>query len=271
MSYVEMIMSLRRMVPFILINILVSAAVVLLILSWWERRQQDNVISAAATVQVTVAANEVGTSEPVAGQPTPSAPTLPAAAGSPGNTYVVQPGDTLGSISAQLDISMEDLVAANNLDNPDLLAVGQELVIPASDESLPELPEAATEPPPTAEVEPTTQPPPTEPIGAGVVIVEITAVSGPGSLDEELVSIANFGDSPVALQGWKIIDSAGREYTFGQVTLFGDGAAIMLHSAVGINGPTDLYWGLDEAVWESGETVALLDETGTMRASFVIP
>jgi hypothetical protein len=45
----------------------------------------------------------------------------------------------------------------------------------------------------------------------------------------------------------------------------------MLHTAVGINGPTDLYWGLDEALWESGETVTLLDETGTMRASFVIP
>ncbi len=264
-------MSLRRMVPFILINILVSAAVVLLILNWWEQRQQNNVISAAATVQVTAAIGEVATSLPVAGETEVPAPTQPAAPESAGNVHVVQPGETLGSISAQLDISMEDLVAANNLDNPDLLAVGQELIIPSAGESISELPEATTDAPPAVEGATTPQPIPTEPPGAGVVIVEITAVTGPGELNQELVSIANFGDSPVALQGWKVVDSAGREYTFGQVTLFGDGAAIMLHSAVGINGPTDLFWGLDEAVWESGETVSLLDQTGSVRASFVIP
>ena len=34
-------MSFRRMLPFILVNILVSATVVLAILWWWEGRKED--------------------------------------------------------------------------------------------------------------------------------------------------------------------------------------------------------------------------------------
>ena len=45
--------------------------------------------------------------------------------------YTVQGGDTLGIIAARFDISVQLLVEANNITNPDLLAVGQVLVIPA--------------------------------------------------------------------------------------------------------------------------------------------
>ena len=44
--------------------------------------------------------------------------------------YVVRSGDTLGQIAFAFGISVEDIVAANNLTNPDSLDVGQELVIP---------------------------------------------------------------------------------------------------------------------------------------------
>jgi LasA protease len=45
--------------------------------------------------------------------------------------YVVQVGDTLGIIAARFDLSVQMLVEANNIINPDLLEVGQVLVIPA--------------------------------------------------------------------------------------------------------------------------------------------
>lgn len=44
--------------------------------------------------------------------------------------YVVRSGDTLGQIAFVYGISIEDLMAANSLTNPDVLDVGQQLVIP---------------------------------------------------------------------------------------------------------------------------------------------
>lgn len=45
--------------------------------------------------------------------------------------YVVQPGDALGLIAQQYGVSLDELVKANNLANPNLLEVGQQLIIPA--------------------------------------------------------------------------------------------------------------------------------------------
>jgi len=47
--------------------------------------------------------------------------------------YTVRQGDTLGRIARDNDVSLSDLVAANNLSNPDLIRPGQVLVIPTKD------------------------------------------------------------------------------------------------------------------------------------------
>ncbi len=44
--------------------------------------------------------------------------------------YVVQPGDTLGTIAQRYGVSLENVIAANSLKNPDILEVGQQLTIP---------------------------------------------------------------------------------------------------------------------------------------------
>jgi LysM repeat protein len=44
-----------------------------------------------------------------------------------GGVYVVQSGDTLSGIAAQLGTSVDDLTAANGIANPDLVYVGQTL------------------------------------------------------------------------------------------------------------------------------------------------
>jgi murein DD-endopeptidase MepM/ murein hydrolase activator NlpD len=49
---------------------------------------------------------------------------------SSGPVYIVQSGDTLYSISARFNISINDLMQANNITDPNLLAVGQQLIIP---------------------------------------------------------------------------------------------------------------------------------------------
>ncbi|MCY3571660.1 MAG: LysM peptidoglycan-binding domain-containing protein [Chloroflexi bacterium] len=45
-------------------------------------------------------------------------------------TYVVETGDTLADIAETLGIELHDLIAANELDSPDLLYVGHELAVP---------------------------------------------------------------------------------------------------------------------------------------------
>jgi LysM repeat protein len=72
--------------------------------------------------------------------PTGSAAGTTTASGSPtrvtrqGTVYTVQFGDTLGSIAEQFDVSMDAIIRANSLTNPDVLMVGQELKIPAEQE-----------------------------------------------------------------------------------------------------------------------------------------
>jgi LysM repeat protein len=47
-------------------------------------------------------------------------------------TYVVRPGDTLFSIAQQFGTTIDAIVAANSLANPNALDVGQQLIIPQS-------------------------------------------------------------------------------------------------------------------------------------------
>ena len=54
----------------------------------------------------------------------------PVAAQSSGPVYIVQPEDTLSTIASRFNVSINDLMAANNLTDPNLLSVGQQLVIP---------------------------------------------------------------------------------------------------------------------------------------------
>ncbi len=45
-------------------------------------------------------------------------------------TYTVVSGDVLSAISARFDVDLQALIAANQITNPDVLAVGQQLSIP---------------------------------------------------------------------------------------------------------------------------------------------
>jgi LasA protease len=63
--------------------------------------------------------------------PTPDAPRKLPPLRSKTDYYVVQPGDTLAQIGQKYGISVGQLVEANQIANPDLVAVGQSLTIPA--------------------------------------------------------------------------------------------------------------------------------------------
>ncbi len=61
----------------------------------------------------------------------------PAAAQTPtpasGPVYIVQPGDTLSMIAVRFNVSLNALMSANNITDPNVLSAGQQLVIPGLD------------------------------------------------------------------------------------------------------------------------------------------
>ncbi len=63
---------------------------------------------------------------PTPGTPVPLTPTPVTG----DRTYVVQPGDSLSSIATEFGVSQEALQAANGIDDPNSIFVGQRLVIP---------------------------------------------------------------------------------------------------------------------------------------------
>jgi LysM repeat protein len=87
--------------------------------------------------------------------PQPPPPTVVPTPVPPTQTYVVQPGDTLTRIAARFGTTVQALVVANNIVNPNLIFVGQVLVIPGTGPVPPTVPPVvptvpgATPPPPS--------------------------------------------------------------------------------------------------------------------------
>jgi LysM repeat protein len=79
----------------------------------------------------------------------------------PAGIYIVQPGDTLSALATDFGTTVEDILVANGLTDPDAIQVGQTLIIPSLVDR--PLPTAAAVSPtvPTATPEPTSTPEPT--------------------------------------------------------------------------------------------------------------
>lgn len=78
-----------------------------------------------------IQASAVGAPTPLLEPPAPAETSEPAEpAASSTQTYTVKSGDTLGSIANRYDTTADAICEANNITNPDLIYVGQVLVIP---------------------------------------------------------------------------------------------------------------------------------------------
>jgi len=249
-------MRTRTWVIFIVVNVIVSAVVMLIILFAWERARNSPTptpISAPAlqTPQDTV----IQPTAMPAFTPTPPEP----------RQYIVQEGDTLGAIAQTYDVSIEDLMAANGITDPNRLALGQTLVIP------PELfpANSPTETPP--ELVPTGPLPTPFPTltPSGPPMVEIGQVLGADDLATEVVVIRNLGGT-VDLAEWTLSDAEGNTFTFPTITLFAD-VQMRVHSIPGRSTPSDLYWGRESPAWNVGELVTLRDRIGDTVDTFIVP
>ncbi|MFQ5615125.1 MAG: LysM peptidoglycan-binding domain-containing protein [Anaerolineales bacterium] len=257
----------KRLAYYLLINVGVSACTILTVLFVWERVNRSDVVTPTPAVQ-----NMSSTATVQGGDATPTDAPSPSPT-TAHESYQVQSGDTLGTIADRFGVTIEAIIETNELENPDILSVGDVLIIP-----LPPDPDA---PPPTVvpETPPATRtPPPTLPAGQTSTPLppgfdpqlEIVTVVGAGNLEDERVVIKLNADVEISLRGWRLEGNDGNVYVFPELTLF-KGGAVTISTKTGVDTVVALYWGLEKSVWEEGEVVLLIDPQGNVQASYQIP
>lgn len=165
---------------------------------------------------------------------------------SEGNTYIVQSGDTPLTIATRFGITVEELIAANGLDNPDFVFSGQRLIIPGG------VPASTPTPTPTA---------------APSIRIH---VESPGNLLSEAVVLVNDSNIAINLQEWRLESIGKPTYTFDSISIF-PGGNIWLHSRNDNDTSVALYRGEGSPLWRSGDIIVLVDSEGQVKATSVVP
>lgn len=275
----------KRLIYFILLNIVISAVTVVVVLNIWERNHPPLSVdktpmvivvtpTQSETISVTESQTEVEKSFPtdtgIILLETPAAtPSVKMV------SYQVKEGDTLGGLAVQFKSSVADIMTVNGLTDPDSLYVGQILHIPT--EPLPTSTSTST---PTATATVTSHPSETATQGPTATAtntpltqepqVIISTVIGVGVLANERVVLQRTGDGELSLAGWRLEDGLGNTYDFPQLTLY-KGGTINLNTRSGENSVLDLFWGKTTPVWKVNKTVLLYDARNELRASYTIP
>jgi hypothetical protein len=102
------------------------------------------------------------------------------------------------------------------------------------------------------------------------IAVKISSVVGAGTLNSEIVVVKFEGEGQLDLASWQLKDEDGNIFKFPQLTLYPNGA-VQVHTITGTDTVIDLYWGLGDAVWSSGENARLFDAQGNLRAVYRVP
>ena len=85
------------------------------------------------------------------------------------------------------------------------------------------------------------------------------------NLAREYVEFTNEGSETLDMGGYTVADSEGWEFHFPETFTLEAGASVRLHTGDGQWSDTDLYWGLDQPVWDDdGDTVRVTDADGTV-------
>lgn len=252
----------RQLLFIVLLNGFISLAIAVAVVWVAEQRRPDAEELAALytpappVVLIVTPTPAAPSAQPavtaITNQPAATATSAPASSGSP-EIYVVEAGDSLFGIALKFGLTIDALMQANNLTNPDFVFVGQRLSIPGTGS-------AAS---PAGGSEPVAAPPPAT---DGLEL----RVEQPGNLAQEQVQVVNDSDAAFNLQGWTLSREGGPIYTFGNLPIF-PGGSVRLHSGNGEANSVNLYWALAEPVWSSGTIARLRNPEGTLVTSVTVP
>ncbi|MHC1631235.1 MAG: lamin tail domain-containing protein [Methanotrichaceae archaeon] len=83
--------------------------------------------------------------------------------------------------------------------------------------------------------------------------------------NEEWIEITNLGESAQDFTGWTLHDEQNHIYTFPDGFILDPINIVKVHTRIGNDTATDLYWNKNQAVWNNGGDVAtLLDRAGNV-------
>ena len=251
----------RRQLAFIVtLNAVISLVIALAVVWVAELRRPDPEALAALSTPVAapvIAPTFTATPAVAAAQPAQESTAPAAAVAGEDNIYVVQAGDSLLGIATRVGVSMQAIMDANDLSNPDFIFSGQRLVIPRGESQPTAAPAATATPAVTAD----------QPAGAGLRIASFT---GSGTLNSEAVQISNDSDLAVNLQGWRLEKEGGQTYTFGNVSLF-PGGGVVLNTGPGTDTSVAVYWNQAAPIWAPGNTARLVNPQGETISQLAVP
>jgi LysM repeat protein len=227
--------SWKRLLFYLVLNVIVSACTVLVVLFAWDQLSGPipRDLLPKALQSFSPQSTPIPTSLPAE---------IPAAQAVPTEeflVYQVQEGDTFESLAEEYGISVEELIAVNGFTKSQPLGPGEVLRIP---------------------IHP----------AAGVII---ESVVGAGDLDSERVHLEQQGAAEVSLVGWRMEDEQENIFIFPQfpqLILYPRGA-VNVYTKAGSNTVIEIYWGLNQPVWGSGETVTLKDPQGNVVGTYKVP
>lgn len=248
-------MNRRQLALVIILNALISLTIAVAVVWVVEQRRPDPETLAALATPITAPVIAPTFTPTPAAAPAPAeADASPVATTAPGaeEVYVVQAGDSLLAIAGRYGVSMQAIMDANNLTDPDFVSSGQRLIIPRADA-------AAAAPSPTAAASATA--------GQGLRVASFVSN---GALPGEAVQIANDSDLVINLQGWRLEKEGGPAYTFGGLSLF-PGSGLVLYTGAGVDTSVALYWNQTTPLWERGSVARLINAQGQEVSQLTAP
>lgn len=266
-------MNRRYLVFIVVLNALISLVVALAVVWTVESRRPDAEALAITTPSLTplatlppADANGAATAlatpveaVDVADNPPPTADVAaaPTATLDPANQqiYTIQSGDSLSAVADRFGTTLDAIVKANELSDPNVVYVGQRLIIPVG---------AGGQ---TAAPQQTKAPTTTLAIGQGILL---RTVDGVGVLVTEAVQLVNDSNTVVNLDGWRLERENGPSYTFRELSIF-PGGNIWVHTTSGDDTSVALYWDQPAPVWQSGSVARLLDPQGSVIHTYPVP
>lgn len=268
-------MTRKQMVIIIAVNAVISA-VISITVALLVYRPVDLLLASVSPTGVAVI-DTPAASQPAA-EATPTSEVV---------MHVVRSGDTISGLSFQYDVPGEHIISANQLENPNFLQVGMQLIIPVgglaqatatftpaptpTDTAIPfEPPSADMTATAAAEMGATATLMPTPLPSSGELQIEISEILAAGQVDQERLVITNSGDRLADMQDWTLSDVEGNVYVFPNFRLW-SGGNVTVHTRIGQDGnpPANFYWGKLEAVWSPGEVATLKDAGGIIVSTLV--